>query len=546
MNLNKKLVQSANRYYDGIAVNDFASFIISDFKNDVLLDLSPKRAEENINQSNGFISEMELLKHKNLTDDEISITKSLVDFADYIKSSSSFYMFKFNVTHNTCPLKYVIKRLETFPIENKYDLERYLKLVSQMPEIIEGMREKLNKQYEIGLSIHDEELNISKAMFLTFLQKENSRLNPINRGINLNEFNRREIETIIQRINSEIHKMIECFDSYIGREFANLYKLKNGEEYYQSLIKTYTSYDLTPQKIHEIGILELENTKSKIRELMRQMGFYMSLEDFHKKMLSNQRFFDKTPEELASRFNRCLEKIKPKLSLAFSIKPQADCISKALPHEQEGSTSWGYYSVPIGTENRGIFYFSAAELSTRSQIRTAAITYHELLPGHHFQVNLAREDKTLPNISQHHFNTAFADGWAEYTTDLANELGMYDEFDLYGRYIWDMVLCVRLVVDTGINALGWDINKMRRFMAENTILSEYEIKMESLRYAVDMPGQALAYKIGSLKNHELRNLAQSKLKEKFDIKHYHDEVLKYGSIPLYLLDENIRRYIDRE
>ena len=544
MNLNKNLVSSADSYYDSIIVNDFSSFIISDFKNDILLDLSPERAEENITKSDEFIEYLCGLQNSDLNNDEYVIVESLLDFAKYIKASNTFYWHKFNVTHNTCPLKYVIKRLETFPLETGSQLERYMGLFSQMPKAIANMRLKLNRQYEMGLSIHDEELEISKAMFLTFRQSSKSLLDPKNRDVNLSAAQSREIGHTIANMNSEIDRLVGCLDGLMGKEFINLSKTKGGEAYYHSLIKTYTSYNLSPQEIHEIGLRELEVTKQKIRNLMRTMGYEKSLEEFHRMMLSDRRFFDLTPEHLTERFNRCLEKIRPKMSLVFKRQPQADCCARALSREQEGATSWGYYSVPIGTEKRGIFYFSAAELDRRSQIRTAAITYHELLPGHHFQVNLAKEDKHLPKISQNHFNTAFADGWAEYATDLADELSMYDEFDLYGRYVWDLVLCARLVVDTGVNALGWNIDKMRRFMAENTILSQLEIKMESLRYAVDMPGQALAYKMGSLKNHELRRMAETELKASFDIKDYHEAVLKYGSIPLNLLHKNIEEYVE--
>ena len=544
MTLSKNLVSLADKYYDSIIINDFSSFIISDFKNDILLDLSSERAAENITKSDEFISDLNNLQNNGLNYDESVIAESLLDFAEYIKSNNSFYWHKFDVTHNTCPLKYVIKRLESFPLEKKDDLERYIKLFAQMPNAIASMCSKLNQQYKMGFSIHSEELDISMAMFSTFKQNNKSLLNPKNRGINLSAAQEHTIEHTISSMNLEIDKLISCLDNFAGKGFINLSKINGGEDYYRSLIKTYTSYDLDPQIIHEIGLRELEVTKQKIRDLMRIMGYEMSLDEFHRMMLSNRRFFDATPEKLAERFSRCLEKIRRKMSTVFKRQPEADCCAKALSREQEGATSWGYYSVPIGTERKGIFYFSAAELDSRSQIRTAAITYHELLPGHHYQVNLVKEDKSLPKISQNHFNTAFADGWAEYATDLANELGMYDEFDLYGRYVWDLVLCVRLIVDTGANALGWSVDKMRRFMAENTILSELEIKMESLRYAVDMPGQALAYKMGSLKNQELRQMAETNLNNLFDIKEYHEAVLKYGSIPPNLLHKNIEKYVE--
>lgn len=544
MELDKGLVDLANNYYDNIAVNDFSSFIISDFKNDVLLDLSPERADENKSRSKAFIAAVRDMQGNGLSGDDGIIAESLIDFAAYIERSNEHYWYKFNVTHNTCPLKYVIKRLESFPVNaaSNDSLGRYVRIFGQMPGLIADMRAKFKRQIEMGFGMHPEETQISRAMFLSFKQGAKSLLNPQNRGIPLSAAIAGTIDGIISRMNDEIDKLIECLCA-TSRGFVSLSDVRGGADCYRGLIKTYTSYDLSPREIHEIGLRELEVTKEKMRDLIRGMGLDLSLEAFEQKTLADRRFFDDTPERLTARFGRYLEKIRPKLPLMFKHFPVADCCARALGKDSEGATSWGYYSVPIGTEEKGVFYFSAAELDKRSQIRTAAITYHELLPGHHFQVNLAKEDKSLPKISQNHFNTAFADGWAEYASDLAHELGMYDEYDLYGRYIWDAILCVRLVVDTGVNALGWSVDQMRRFMAENTVLIDSEIKTESLRYAVDMPGQALAYKMGSLKNHELRRMAQSGLKDRFDIKEYHDTVLRYGSIPLYLLQKNVESYI---
>jgi len=149
----------------------------------------------------------------------------------------------------------------------------------------------------------------------------------------------------------------------------------------------------------------------------------------------------------------------------------------------------------------------------------------------------------MPKMCRQHFNTAFADGWAEYAADLANEMGMYNLYELYGRYMWDEILCVRLVVDTAVNALGWSIEKTRDYMKENTALNESEIRTESLRYAVDNPGQALAYKTGSLHMRKLRTLAEKE--PGFDIRDFHDVLLKYGSITLTLAEKNVRNYIIR-
>lgn len=540
-----------DQYYQSIHINDFSSFIKSDFRDGTLFDLSEERAQRNIAESRAVLSDIAAWERlPDLIWEERTEVEIAADFCRYIIRNGEFYWYQFNLTHNTTPLPYVIKRLETYPLENEEQLETYMTLLAQFPEKLAGMVEKLRGQEARGILLPEEQRSICLRLLESLFQPEESPLKPWNRpglGLEISAAARGRITAAVEALNGALGQTL----SYLSNEYhaggkavqPGLCHLEGGLAYYRQQILTYTSYPLDPEELHATGLRELEVTREKMRAIIRELGFTMDIPEFQAYLQENRICFDNTPEELQQRFARVQARIEPRLKDFFLRRPKARCRSQALPKNKESTTSWGYYSVPIGEEREGVFYYSAAELDRRSQIRTAAIVGHELLPGHHFQTNLIAEDPSLPAICREHFNTAYADGWAEYAADLVGEMGVYDLYDLYGRYVWDMVLCCRLVVDTGLNALGWSMDRARAFLRENTILTDSEIFTETLRYSVDMPAQALAYKFGSLKMHELRDKAQRALGERFDIRAYHDEVLRYGSAPLNILEKIVDHYI---
>jgi len=475
------------------------------------------------------------------------IIEVIEDFCSYITTNEKYYWYKFNITHNTCPIPYLIKGLSKYPVSNDSSLESYIGLLEQLPSAMKFIREKLHLQRKRGIAIPHEECIITEKMLEGFIQNpDNGDLSYGGKTGNLKLKNSESFEhgisNAIMRFNDEIKRTIDYIKNDYRKNVESNPGLCNqpgGAEYYKTLIKVFTSYELTPEEIHDIGLENLEITKSKMQDIIKRLGFDLNIEEFNKLLDKDPKFFDKTKEDLGNRLTKHLELIRPRMKDYFYKQPLADCEVRPIEAARESSTSWGYYAVPVGTDKN----FSGGELETRCQIRAAAIVYHELLPGHHFQMNLIAEDESMPKICNSHFNTAFADGWAEYSADLANEMGLYNDYDLYGRYLWDLVLCTRLVVDTGLNALGWTMDRAREFMRQNTTLTETEIFTESLRYAVDMPGQALAYKMGSLKMHELRRKAEMTLKDNFNIKDYHEAILQLGSVPLNILEKNINRFL---
>jgi uncharacterized protein (DUF885 family) len=209
---------------------------------------------------------------------------------------------------------------------------------------------------------------------------------------------------------------------------------------------------------------------------------------------------------------------------------------KRLPVEFEGGDTFGYYQGPTAAEPQGTYYFNGSTLSERSLLRAAALIAHELIPGHHFQIARQEENESLPLLRRETLLTAFGEGWGEYASWLGEEMGLYDDpYDRAGWLMNDAMLSARLVVDTGMNALGWSRQRAMDYMREHTMLSDTEIATETLRYAVDIPAQALAYKIGSLKIIELRKLAKD-----YDVREFHEWVIGSGALPLPLLEEHVR------
>jgi uncharacterized protein (DUF885 family) len=237
-------------------------------------------------------------------------------------------------------------------------------------------------------------------------------------------------------------------------------------------------------------------------------------------------------------------RILPRLGDFFGRTPRAPSGVERLAPALEGSMTFGYYDPPNPSREKGLYYYNGSQLDQRSLLTSAALVAHELVPGHHFQIAIQRENHELPAYRQDNFTTAFIEGWGEYASDLAGQMGMYaDPYDLAGRLMMDAHLSARLVVDTGMNALGWTRERASQYLAENTLLSEAEVATETLRYACDLPGQALAYKMGMRKLVELRERSRTALGPRFDIRAFHDLVLEGGSLPLDVLEARVERWI---
>ena len=313
-----------------------------------------------------------------------------------------------------------------------------------------------------------------------------------------------------------------------------------GDEAYRFLIHLETSYDKKPEDIHALGMREVDRINKELEGIRQQVGFNGDLAEFRQFLKTDPRFFGRTPDEIGQRLTGYIRKIEPQIPRFFAKSPRATYDVKRLDPALEGAMTFGYYQQPTASDPVGHYFYNGSKPAERNLLFAPALMLHELIPGHHFQIARQEENEDLPQFRRESFDTAFVEGWGEYAAALGREMGMYDDpYDHAGRLVMDALLSVRLVVDTGMNALGWSREKAMQYMRENTFMSETEIATESLRYSVDIPAQALAYKIGSMKMIDLRNDAQKALGPRFDIKQFHEWLIASGSMPLSILEQHV-------
>ena len=322
--------------------------------------------------------------------------------------------------------------------------------------------------------------------------------------------------------------------------------LPDGNDYYAYRIRLFTTTDMTSDAVHALGLSEVARIRKEMGAVIKSVGFDGDLKAFQEFLRSDPRFYAKTPEELMEKNSFVAKKIDGELPKLFTRLPRMPYTLKEIPADIAEGTTTAYYERPAGDGSRaGVYRVNTSKLDTRPLFEIEALTLHEAVPGHHFQIALAQE-LDLPEFRRFGGFTAFIEGWGLYAESLGLDVGFYeDPYSDFGRLSYEMWRACRLVVDTGMHAKGWTRQQAIDFMTENTALSEHNIEAEVDRY-IAWPGQALAYKIGQLKFRELRSRAEKALGEKFDLRRFHDALLEDGALPLTLVEGKIDRWIASE
>ncbi len=323
--------------------------------------------------------------------------------------------------------------------------------------------------------------------------------------------------------------------------------LPDGRAAYAHHVRWVTTTDLTPEQIHAIGLEEVRRTRAEIETLVRSTGFTGTVGEFHRWLRSETRFRPRSAPEYVDAYRVLAKRIDPELARHFGRLPRLPYGVQPVPDFQAPSVPAAYYIVGSLADGRpGVFYANTHDLAARPTWRMESMTLHEAVPGHHLQMAIAGELEGLPEFRHHSAETAFVEGWGLYAETLGEELGLYqDPYARFGQLDHDIWRSIRLVVDTGMHALGWSRERAIEFFRENTGMSDLDIQVEVDRYLV-MPAQALAYKIGQLKFLELRRLAERTLGDRFDERAFHDVVLGEGGLPLGEVDARVRAWIDAQ
>jgi uncharacterized protein (DUF885 family) len=434
-------------------------------------------------------------------------------------------------------------------------IERLKKFPLQIAQTERLMREGLNKKVtQTKVVMNSVPLQL-EALLVRDLEKNPLYKSFLEIAVTASDQEKKKIQMDAQKeILEKVIPAIDIFKKFIVSEYIPNCReevawssVPDGRRWYDFKSRKHTTTKLTADEIHEIGIKEVARIRSEMEKIKDKQKFKGDLKAFEKFLKEDPQFFFKSSRELLDQYLVISKKIDPGLVKLFGHLPRLPYGVIEMPEYKAKAAPLAYYqggSLEAGRP--GYFEANTFDLKASAKWQLEALTLHEAVPGHHLQIALAQELKNLPEFRKQTGPTAFIEGWALYAESLGPELGLYqDDFSKYGQLTFEMWRAIRLVVDTGLHAKGWSREKVMDFFRSNGPFSETLIKNETDRYIAD-PGQALAYKIGELKIKELKERSQKTLKDKFNIREFHDQILSSGAIPLDVLEKKMNHWLNEK
>ncbi len=446
------------------------------------------------------------------------------------------------------------------PLTNKKSALRYLRTLEGIPTYIKQQRALIEKGLEAGMG---QPLVIFKGYESTYNQhitstaEENFFYSPfLNLPTQLTEAEKDSLQAAAKTV--VVEKVIPAFEEVKNffeqkyflrtRKTLGVSEIPNGKAYYQSRIDYYTTQEMTPEGIHALGLSEVARIRAQMESIIDEVGFKGTFDDFIAYLRTSPEFYATTPEMLLKHARNIAKKLDEQLPRYFITLPRKPYGVAPVPASIAPKYTGGrYVGSPKNSTDPGYYWVNTYNLSSRPLYVIPSLTAHEAVPGHHLQGALNQElPDHIPQFRKNLYLSAYGEGWGLYTEYLAEEMGIYETpYEHFGKLTYEMWRACRLVVDTGIHAFGWSRDQAVAFMASNTALSLHEVNTEIDRY-ISWPGQALSYKIGEIKIRELREKAMKELGSDFDIREFHEEILKRGTLTLPLLENQILNYIKRK
>ncbi|PZQ12592.1 MAG: DUF885 domain-containing protein [Rhodanobacter denitrificans] len=435
------------------------------------------------------------------------------------------------------------------PMRNAADYRAYLAQLDDVPRYfddqIANMRRGLKRGFSVPRAVLDgREVSIAavadlsdpaEASFYEPFKTLPASIAPEEQAA----LRREAAQTIGKRVIPAFAKLLKFFRSeYVPKARTTLAAeaMPDGKAWYRQQIREYTTLDLDPEAIHAIGLAEVAQIEEAMRRTMHEAKFEGSFAEFLAFLRSDPQFYAKTPEELLMRAAWISKRVDGQLGRFFGLLPRGRFTIVPVPAD----------IAPFWTAGRGgasTYWVNTYDLPSRPLYNLPALTLHESAPGHSLQGALANEQTGLPAFRRKTYISAYGEGWALYTEKLGQEMGIYETpYEEFGRLTYAMWRAARLVIDTGIHHKGWTRDQALAYLRDRTALSEHEVTTEVDRY-ISWPAQALSYKLGELSIVQLRAEAERELGEHFDIRAFHDAVLALGSVPLPVLERQVRRFI---
>lgn len=453
----------------------------------------------------------------------------------------------------------LIDTLTSMPKQNVADVENILKRLSTADQKVKqhvillkaGLDKKMTPPQVVlskVVSQFDSILTKSVDDSALFAPFKNLSKIPQNQ---IAEYQKQAREIIKSKLYPELENLRTFLkETYIPNsrtDSVSVQSLPLGDQWYKWAIQYHTTTDMTADQIHQIGLSEVKRITAEMTEIKEKVGFKGSLAQFNKYLLTDSKFFFKDPQELIIAYRNISKLADASMPQLFETLPRLTYGVREMPAFKAPTSPTAYYypgSPELG--RAGFFEANTHDLKARPKWGMEALTLHEAVPGHHMQISIAQELKDMPKFRKYSGYTAFGEGWGLYAENLGEEMGFYtDPYSKYGQLSFEMWRAIRLVVDTGLHSKNWTRDQAIDYFTNNMAKSKIEVEVEVDRYIV-WPGQALAYKVGQLKFLELRKVAEDKLKEKFNVRKFHDVVLGQGAIPMDLLEKEVNQWIHSE
>lgn len=353
---------------------------------------------------------------------------------------------------------------------------------------------------------------------------------------------------IAQQINPAYQQF---YDFFVGtyrpsaRDEIGANALPQGEAFYQNRLEHYTTLKMTPQQVHQLGLQEVARIKAEMQQVIDQVGFKGSFADFIEFLRTDPQFYAKTATDLLKEASFIAKKADAELPKLFKTLPRQPYGVAPVPAEIAPKYTSGRYSGRGRADSAGFYWVNTYALNRRPLYELEALTLHEAVPGHHLQIALAAEMTDQPDYRSNFYTSAFGEGWGLYSEFLGLEMGFYqDPYSNFGRLTYEMWRACRLVVDTGMHTMGWSRQQALDYLGSHTALSMHNVTTEIDRY-ISWPAQALSYKLGEITIKKLRKQAEQQLGDKFNVRDFHEAVLKNGSVPLSQLELQVTQYIEQ-
>ena len=439
------------------------------------------------------------------------------------------------------------------PLRNKQNYLDWIERLSKINTLIDDAIEKAKIGIDQGIvpPRYLMEKVYKQIALQVFVEPEDSPFyrvfKNINKGIDSpEEIQQKALDVIKTKVIPAYARLHTFFkEDYLPacRTSIGIKEIKNGKEYYEFLARKFTTTNLTPLEIHEIGLAEVDRIREEMEAVIEEVNWDGSFKAFLDDLRTNPRFYYDTSEDLFEAYLATSKRIDPELVKLFKVLPSMPYGLKPIPMESAPDTTTAYYQRPAADGSRAGYYFvNLYRPEVRPKYEIEVLSVHEAMPGHHLQIALAME-LDLPNFRKYGGITAYVEGWGLYSERLGYDLGLYqDPYSKFGQLTYDMWRAIRLVVDTGMHYFDWSRQDAVNYFLNNSAKTKQDVLNEVDRY-INWPGQALAYKIGQLKILELKANAELAFGDKFNIKDFHHEILKRGALPLDTLEKYINEWI---